>query len=90
MLSSRVDFFVWSAALGKILMLDNLRMMNVVVVEWCCMYKKNVEWSGTLQKCQKMLLYQRLPMDGKVVRYLACDHFDQNLPNIPLLLTEHI
>jgi hypothetical protein len=36
-------FFVWSAALGKILTLDNLRKMNVVVIEWCCMCKKSGE-----------------------------------------------
>jgi hypothetical protein len=32
---SWVAFFVWTAALRKILTLDNLRKMNVVVVEWC-------------------------------------------------------
>jgi hypothetical protein len=31
------------AALGKILTHDNLRKRNVVVIEWCCMYKKNGE-----------------------------------------------
>jgi hypothetical protein len=40
---SRVIFFVQTATLGKILMLDNLRKMNVVVVEWCCMCKKSRE-----------------------------------------------
>lgn len=38
---SRVTFFVFKAALGKILTLDNLRKMNVVVVEWCSMCKKS-------------------------------------------------
>jgi hypothetical protein len=38
---TRVAFFVWSAALGKILTHDNLRKRNVVVIEWCCMCKKN-------------------------------------------------
>ena len=38
---SRVAFFVWTAALGKISMLDHLRKMNVAVVEWCCMCKMN-------------------------------------------------
>jgi hypothetical protein len=37
---SRVAFFVWTTTLGKILMLDNLRKRNVVVVEWCCTCKK--------------------------------------------------
>jgi hypothetical protein len=34
-------FFVWTNALQKILTLDNLRKRNVVVVEWCCLCKKN-------------------------------------------------
>jgi hypothetical protein len=34
---SRVVFFVWTATLGKILTLDNLRKRNVVTVKWCCM-----------------------------------------------------
>jgi hypothetical protein len=40
---TRVAFLVWSAALGKILTHDNLRKRNVVVIEWCCMCKKNRE-----------------------------------------------
>jgi hypothetical protein len=36
----RVAFFVWIVVLGKILTLDNLRNMNVIVMEWCCMCKK--------------------------------------------------
>jgi hypothetical protein len=38
-----VSFFEWSATLGKILMHDNLRKRNVVVIEWCFMCKKNGE-----------------------------------------------
>jgi len=30
-----VAFFVWTAALGKILTHDNLRRCGIVVVEWC-------------------------------------------------------
>jgi hypothetical protein len=40
---TRVAFFVWSVALGKILTHDNLWKRNVVVIEWCCMCKKNGE-----------------------------------------------
>jgi hypothetical protein len=40
---SRVAFFGWNAALGKILTHDNLRKRRIVVVEWCYMYKKNGE-----------------------------------------------
>ena len=37
----RVAFFVWSAVLGKILTLDNLRKKNIIVTEWCCVQE---EW----------------------------------------------
>jgi hypothetical protein len=39
----RVAFFVWTAALGKILTHDNLRRRGIVVVEWCVMCKKHGE-----------------------------------------------
>jgi hypothetical protein len=39
----RVAFFVWTAALGKILAHDNLRKRSIVVVEWCVMCKKHGE-----------------------------------------------
>jgi hypothetical protein len=39
----RVAFFVWSAALGKILTLDNLRKRNLVLVNRCGMCKKEEE-----------------------------------------------
>jgi hypothetical protein len=39
----RMAYFVWTAALGKILTHDNLRRRHIVVVEWCCMCKKNGE-----------------------------------------------
>jgi hypothetical protein len=38
----RVAFFPWSAALGKILAIDNLRK-HVIVVDRCCMCKRNEE-----------------------------------------------
>jgi hypothetical protein len=40
---SRVAFFVWSAALGKILTLDNLRKKNMVLVNRCGICKKEEE-----------------------------------------------
>jgi hypothetical protein len=40
---TRVAFFVWSAVLDKILTHDNLHKRNVVVIERCCMCKKNGE-----------------------------------------------
>jgi hypothetical protein len=45
---SRVSFFVWTAALEKILTHDNLHRRNIVVVEWCCMCKKSGESIGHL------------------------------------------
>jgi hypothetical protein len=38
---SRVVFFVWTVAMGKILTIDNLRKKNIIVMEWCCMCKKS-------------------------------------------------
>jgi hypothetical protein len=39
----RVAFFVWVAALGRILTTDNLRRRHVMVLDWCCMCKENGE-----------------------------------------------
>jgi hypothetical protein len=40
---SRVAFFGWNAVLGRILTHDNMRKRSIVIVEWCCMCKKNGE-----------------------------------------------
>ena len=40
---TKVAFFTWTPALGKILTLDNLRQRRVVVVDWCYMWKKKGE-----------------------------------------------
>jgi hypothetical protein len=37
----RVAFCAWSAALCKILTLDNLKKRHVIMVDRCCMCKKN-------------------------------------------------
>jgi hypothetical protein len=37
----RVTFFVRMVVLRKILTLDSLRKMNIIVVEWCFMWKKS-------------------------------------------------
>ena len=39
----RVNFFIWTAALGKILTADNLRRRHVILVSWCCMCKGDGE-----------------------------------------------
>ena len=36
-------WFAWSADLGNILAMDNLKKRHLIVVEWCCMYKKSGE-----------------------------------------------
>ena len=36
----RVAFFSWSASLGKILTIDNLRKRRVLVLDWCYMCKR--------------------------------------------------
>jgi hypothetical protein len=41
---SRASFFSWSAALGKIFTLDNLRKRYVIVINRCCMCKKTEEF----------------------------------------------
>ena len=38
-----VASFTWFAALGKILVVDNLSKLKIVVVNWCCMFKKSGE-----------------------------------------------
>lgn len=35
--------FLWTSALGRILTTDNLRKCKVVVMNWCCMCKKDGE-----------------------------------------------
>ena len=39
----RVAFFVWTATLGKILTMDNLRKKNIIVTKSCCMCKRSGE-----------------------------------------------
>ena len=39
----RVAFFSWTAALGKILTIENLWYKGVVVVDWCYTCKKSEE-----------------------------------------------
>ena len=37
----RVMFFAWMTVLRNILTMSNLKKQYVIVVEWCCMCKKN-------------------------------------------------
>jgi hypothetical protein len=38
-----VNFFVWTAARGKILSLDDLRKRGIIVINWCCMCNEKRE-----------------------------------------------
>ncbi len=38
-----VAFFSWTAALGKVLTIDNLRKQGLILQEWCCMCKQSGE-----------------------------------------------
>ena len=40
---SRVAFFVWIVALGNVLTIDNLRRWWILILDWCCMCKRNGE-----------------------------------------------
>jgi hypothetical protein len=37
-------FFAWSVVVGKILTIDNLRKRHVIMVDRCCMCKRNGEF----------------------------------------------
>ena len=37
---SRVAFLVWTAALGNILTIDNLRKWVILILNWCCTCKR--------------------------------------------------
>jgi hypothetical protein len=39
----RAAFFAWSAALGKILTVDNLRKRHIIIVDRCCLCKRDGE-----------------------------------------------
>uniref|UniRef100_A0A2N9IE81 Reverse transcriptase zinc-binding domain-containing protein n=1 Tax=Fagus sylvatica TaxID=28930 RepID=A0A2N9IE81_FAGSY len=36
----KVNFFIWTASLGKVLTIDNLRKRKLVIMDWCCMCKE--------------------------------------------------
>jgi len=43
-----VAFFAWSMVLGKILSMDNIRNRHVIVIDRCCICKRNVEFVDNL------------------------------------------
>jgi hypothetical protein len=40
---SRAAFFIWSTTLGKILIVDNLRKRHIIIVDRCCLCKRDEE-----------------------------------------------
>ena len=40
---SKVNFFIWTASLGKVLTIDNLQKCQLVLLDWCCMCKEDGE-----------------------------------------------
>ncbi len=53
-LPPRVTFFVWTAALGKILTAANLRRRGISVVSWCCdAGASKLVFSFLLQACNQ-------------------------------------
>ena len=41
--SCKTAFFSWTAALGRLLTIDNLRKRHLILVDWCCMCKQSGE-----------------------------------------------
>ena len=66
---TKFSFFIWTAALRKIFTLDNLRRWKLVVVDWCCMCKRNGEtWSltSTLPSSSRVMEYGVFPFLGSL------------------------
>ncbi|KAF5455272.1 hypothetical protein F2P56_024868, partial [Juglans regia] len=40
---TKAAFFVWTAALGKILTIDNLRRRGLIITDWCCLCRNSGE-----------------------------------------------
>jgi len=43
-----VTFFGWPAALGKIVTMNNFCERHVIVIDWCCLCKRDVEFVDRL------------------------------------------
>jgi hypothetical protein len=78
----RVSFFVWTAALGRILTLDYLRKRGLIVVDWCSMCKRSGESidhlllhcdvARALWSVLFSIFYVKWVMNGRVIDLLAC------------------
>jgi hypothetical protein len=78
----RVSFFAWTAALGRILTVDNLRKRGLIVVDWCSMSKRSGESvdhfllhcdvARALWSVLFSLFDVTWVMNGRVIDLLAC------------------
>ena len=78
----RVSFFIWVAALGKILTAENLRKRHIILVSWCCLCKVDGETIDHLLlhcpfSCEVWdmifaLFGVQWVMPGKILDLLAC------------------
>jgi hypothetical protein len=78
----RVSFFAWTAALGRILTVDNLRKRGLIVVDWCSMCKRSGESIDHLllhcdvARALWSVLFSLFDvtwvMNGRVIDLLAC------------------
>jgi hypothetical protein len=67
-----VAFFVWLGALGKILTMENLQKWFVIVVDRCCMFKKNGE------SVDRLLIHYEVDVSPMASIRLYCKYFDDN------------
>jgi hypothetical protein len=52
MFPSEVSYFAWTATLGKIFTVDNLRIRRAIMFNWCCMCKKSGETGLSFLHCE--------------------------------------
>ena len=58
-----VSFFLWSAAWGMILTIDNLNKRELLLVNWCCLCQCNGEtMNHLLTHCEAHALWSKLFM----------------------------
>jgi hypothetical protein len=79
---SELVFFAWTAALGRILTMDNLRKRGLIVVDWCNMCKRSGESidhlllhcdvTRALWSVLFSLFDVKWVMNGRVIGLLAC------------------
>ena len=48
---TKVAYFIWTAALEKILTVDNLRKRHLIIIDWCC----NCKLAGVARELWNMV-----------------------------------